>query len=406
MTTATHRRPPPTGPEFLREVVAVAADIPRFAAAPFHRRQHQRWGASDTEVSAPMPGDDLVPKAQFQCTRAVMIHAPRVLVWPWLVQVGCLPRRVLRRRSARQPGTPESSIDSPGVPDAQDRPMGADGSRPHGDHRLHGCRLPNRWPLWTQPTSTWAWRLSQGPDSTTRLVTRLRIFYDWNRPAAALFSLLLRSSATSTSCGGCCSGSKNAPRPCYDQGNDQSQGGPDPGSATGSDTGSDRPRASPAAHRKGAGSPRDLHFDLWAGRRRVHGDAPLTTMPLRYLEGSRPTPGAGPAWRCSSLSESARRWCGSDASAHAGSDARPPLRRSWTRNVDPARGGLDRRVPAAADHRGPDRSGACRSPAFDRGACRLIQRSRSRSSGRDGSVWRKPRSQRVASECSQLHSQD
>ena len=37
-----------------------------------------------------MPGDDLVPQAQFQCTRAVTIHAPRVLVWPWLVQVGCL----------------------------------------------------------------------------------------------------------------------------------------------------------------------------------------------------------------------------------------------------------------------------------------------------------------------------
>jgi hypothetical protein len=36
---------------------------PRFAIAPLIRRRHLRWGATDAEVAAPMPGDDLVPRS-------------------------------------------------------------------------------------------------------------------------------------------------------------------------------------------------------------------------------------------------------------------------------------------------------------------------------------------------------
>ena len=35
-----------------------------------------------------MPGDDLLPRAQFNPTRAITIDAPPAAVWPWLVQVG------------------------------------------------------------------------------------------------------------------------------------------------------------------------------------------------------------------------------------------------------------------------------------------------------------------------------
>ncbi len=37
-----------------------------------------------------MPGDKLLPQAQFKATRAITIAAPPEAVWPWLVQVGCL----------------------------------------------------------------------------------------------------------------------------------------------------------------------------------------------------------------------------------------------------------------------------------------------------------------------------
>jgi hypothetical protein len=36
-----------------------------------------------------MPGDDLLPRAQYRSTRAITIAATPEEVWPWLVQVGC-----------------------------------------------------------------------------------------------------------------------------------------------------------------------------------------------------------------------------------------------------------------------------------------------------------------------------
>jgi hypothetical protein len=33
----------------------------------------------------------------------------------------------------------------------------------------------NRWLLWQEPVSTWAWKLEPLADGATRLVTRLRI---------------------------------------------------------------------------------------------------------------------------------------------------------------------------------------------------------------------------------------
>jgi hypothetical protein len=48
--------------------------------------QH-RWGATDEEVGAAMPGDDLIPDAA-STTRAISIAAPPEQVWPWLAQLG------------------------------------------------------------------------------------------------------------------------------------------------------------------------------------------------------------------------------------------------------------------------------------------------------------------------------
>src|SRR5512133_1316297 len=72
--------------------IALIADtlsaVPIWAVAPFVRPWHLRWGATKTEVAAPMPGDDIVRKAQFNATRAITINAPPEDVWPWIAQVG------------------------------------------------------------------------------------------------------------------------------------------------------------------------------------------------------------------------------------------------------------------------------------------------------------------------------
>jgi hypothetical protein len=48
----------------------------------------ERWQADPEESADRLPGDDLVPDAQFMQTMALTIDAPPKAVWPWLVQMG------------------------------------------------------------------------------------------------------------------------------------------------------------------------------------------------------------------------------------------------------------------------------------------------------------------------------
>jgi hypothetical protein len=52
------------------------------------RRWHQYWGATDQEITQPLPGDDLIPAANLDSTHAITIDAPADQIWPWLAQMG------------------------------------------------------------------------------------------------------------------------------------------------------------------------------------------------------------------------------------------------------------------------------------------------------------------------------
>lgn len=52
------------------------------------RPRQARWGATDDEVNAPLPGDDIAPSPTTQVTHAITISAPPSAVWPWLAQIG------------------------------------------------------------------------------------------------------------------------------------------------------------------------------------------------------------------------------------------------------------------------------------------------------------------------------
>jgi hypothetical protein len=49
-------------------------------------RMH-RWGATDAEVAAALPGDEFVSDAHNVSTRAITVDAPAAAVWPWLQQI-------------------------------------------------------------------------------------------------------------------------------------------------------------------------------------------------------------------------------------------------------------------------------------------------------------------------------
>jgi len=56
--------------------------------SPILRSWYNRWGATNTEVSQPLLGDELVPIPILGYTRALTIQAPPERVWPWLAQMG------------------------------------------------------------------------------------------------------------------------------------------------------------------------------------------------------------------------------------------------------------------------------------------------------------------------------
>jgi hypothetical protein len=169
-------------------------DLPLFLTAPLYRRWHQRWGTTPAELAAPLPGDTLLPGAQFQATRAITINAPPETVWPWLVQVG----------AGRAGWYSNDLLDNLGHPSAttvigplqhlevgQWVPMSPTGPPTERNaFKVHSFQT-HHWLLWIKPDSTWAWRLTATPSDGTRLLTRVRAVYAWQRPASALIAALL-----------------------------------------------------------------------------------------------------------------------------------------------------------------------------------------------------------------------
>lgn len=184
--------PPVTAADLVDELRDVVVDVPWFFVTPFLRHWHRTWGATPAEAVAPMPGDDLLPNAQYRCTRAITIDAAPEAVWPWLVQVGC----------GRAGWYANDLLDNFARPSARRLISEL-------QHIWVGQWLPMvlnpsertafivdsfdeaSWLLWRSPNRSWSWRLSPLADGRTRVVTRLYTVYEWRRPLTPLTVLLM-----------------------------------------------------------------------------------------------------------------------------------------------------------------------------------------------------------------------
>jgi proline iminopeptidase len=72
----------------LRDGLVAAGEYTGEALYGLIRPQWRRTGATADEARRPLPGDELVPAANYVVTRAESIGAAPADVWPWLVQIG------------------------------------------------------------------------------------------------------------------------------------------------------------------------------------------------------------------------------------------------------------------------------------------------------------------------------
>lgn len=160
--------------------------------SPIIRPLHLRWGATPSEVAATMPGDDLVPGAQFTATRAITIDAPPVDVWPWIQQVGARRGGFYSYDLLDNLGRHSSTVI---LPEWQELGIG-DVAAPMTDPPTRTTSFTiaeieaTKHLVWSKPDSTWAWTLEPLDGDRTRLVTRLKVRYRFRPDAVVSLPLI------------------------------------------------------------------------------------------------------------------------------------------------------------------------------------------------------------------------
>jgi hypothetical protein len=148
-----------------------------------------RWGATDAEVSRPMPGDEIVKHPSFKATRAITVNAPPQAIYPWIVQIGLGRAGWYSYDWIDNLGRPSatrilSELQHVAVGDLI--PISPDGKQ--GFYVREFER--NRWMLWSNELATWCWGLYPIDHRRTRLITRVHVRYDWRSPSI-IFNLML-----------------------------------------------------------------------------------------------------------------------------------------------------------------------------------------------------------------------
>jgi hypothetical protein len=149
-----------------------------------------RWGATDDEVRGPMPGDEIVARPTFNATRAVTVEAPPSMIWPWIVQIGFGRAGWYTYDLLDNFGRPSAEHIIPELQQIRAGdviPIYQGRGAPEGVWLKVKAVETERWLLWwddkTQGT-TWAWALYPVDKQQTRLLTRVRMRYQWTKPTS------------------------------------------------------------------------------------------------------------------------------------------------------------------------------------------------------------------------------
>ena len=134
-----------------------------------------RWGATRSEASGRLPGDELLEEADCVATRAIGIDAPASAVWPWLAQMGPSPRGGAYTYDWIENllGLDMHSTDRV-LPQFQHPQVGD--TIGFGSNRMRLARVePGRVLAWRSEDGNWVWTfVLRSEDGRTRLISRNR----------------------------------------------------------------------------------------------------------------------------------------------------------------------------------------------------------------------------------------
>jgi hypothetical protein len=139
------------------------------------RQRIMTWGATDAEVVARVPGDELLEQPDSVATRAITIDAPASAVWPWVAQIGPSPRGGAYTYDWIENllGLEMHSVDRV-LPEFQHPQVGDTIS--YGSNRMRLERVePERALAWRSADGNWVWGfVLDERDGSTRLISRNR----------------------------------------------------------------------------------------------------------------------------------------------------------------------------------------------------------------------------------------
>jgi hypothetical protein len=148
-----------------------------------------RWGATDAEISRPMPGDALSHQPTFLATRAITIEGTPADIWPWLVQMGYGRAGFYGYDILENLGSPRGLRSAEAILPELQRPAVGDPLPLTPALRLvvHAM-TPGEYLVWAGASGEYpgafTWALYPVDAHHTRLVSRIQWTHHWTEPLA------------------------------------------------------------------------------------------------------------------------------------------------------------------------------------------------------------------------------
>ncbi|MFC2054563.1 hypothetical protein ACFLV7_09770 [Chloroflexota bacterium] len=174
-------------PPFLKRLIAALGLLAvvmvgyLFVARPYQLN----WGATEQEISAPMPGDEFDTAPDFFATRAITIQDTPQEIWPWLIQMGYNRAGFYGYDVLENLGS-ERGLHSLEhiLPEFQNFQVG-DVIPISAVVAMEFYAIePGQYLIWSgsDGTDSFLWSLQPVDATHTRLISRIRWSYDWTQP--------------------------------------------------------------------------------------------------------------------------------------------------------------------------------------------------------------------------------